>query len=1009
MASSTVAGTGQLLGWKDAQAAISSLARTIKELDQGLQGVKAGVGGMSRARGVGLLANDVWNGRSNYAQGRANGGGPTFSGGGQGGRNGGSSQGGGSANNGGSQGPQGGSQGAQGGGSGGGATQGGGAANNGGRRGGSYGLKNAVSSVVKYGQNKMPDQVTMQTTAYQAAQLSDNSWHAVRDQAFRNNFTAQSTVDAANAYTTLSRQGMSPGSASFTNQWNYVSGTSGYMNPGMSQTQRAQGTAALWQGGTYNSLRGLGIDTIKNGKKQTPRQIAQQIYGQFPELRKVKSKAQLSATLDDPTSGLNQSINSWGLDSATVELVKSELRGMMMAQVQGGSASTYTSLANQADKGSSSAKSSLKKMGIGGSLVNTLQTRSGVQRNQDVNVNDSFTKGLEQATGMLNKFSTALQGVLNATGANSALGYLGGAGSVIGSSLGAGLGVLGAARGLGGAAGALGSAGGMGGGFVAMAGRGGAAGGLARFGVAGAGVAGAYAVNQMGHSAANKIKNPGLRNATNTLVTAGTYGATGAAIGSVVPGVGTLVGGGVGAVIGTGKGLWDAFHSDSGSSDGVSGGAGGDSGSKSSKSGSKGNATGTQGAGKTAAAVIAVAKKYLGVPYKWGGNSPKSGFDCSGLLQYSFRQIGVNIPRVAADQQKVGTPVKMSEVRAGDLMFNGNPAHHVVMCIGNGKLIEAPRTGLNVRIRAFKPGEFTNARRILGAVGNLGDVANDSGSTAGSDSNRLSAMGFGGDVGNYGSIEEADALAAGISALGAADVGSGSGASQSAKTSEDNGSSAGPMPSGNLKTWIKKALGIIHMDTNSNERYVNSMAMHESGGNPKAVNNWDSNAKAGHPSKGVMQTIDSTFKAYSINGHKDIWNPVDNIIAGTRYAVSRYGSLAHVPGIKSMANGGGYKGYAVGSTNVDVDQTARIHQGEMIIPAYQAEGVRKALAGNTPLIGGVGGLHTSGSAPTLNFNSGSVVIQVQGAMDQQSARDAAKQFMQAIAEDDRIKLIAAGG
>jgi SLT domain-containing protein len=379
-------------------------------------------------------------------------------------------------------------------------------------------------------------------------------------------------------------------------------------------------------------------------------------------------------------------------------------------------------------------------------------------------------------------------------------------------------------------------------------------------------------------------------------------------------------------------------------------------------------------------------------------------------MQFSFKQIGVSLPRTAAQQQKAGKSVKLGQERAGDLLFNGNPAHHVVMCIGNGKVIEAPHTGSSVRIRAYQPGEFTNAVRILGAVGNLGDLTDGGADTAGSDSNRLSSMGFGGDVGSYGSVEEVDAIAAGIASVGAANVGSGVGAGQggSSTKSTDNGSVPGSMPTGNLKGWIKSALGILHQDTTSNEKYVNSMAMHESGGNPHAQNNWDSNAKAGHPSKGIMQTIDSTFKAYSLAGHKNIWNPVDNIIAGVRYADSRYGSLANVPGIKSMANGGSYKGYAVGSANIDVDQTARVHKGEMIIPAHQADAIRKALSSNTPLAGGIGGLNTSGGKATLNFHAGAVTVQVSGAMDQTSARDAAKQFMTALAEDNRINLIAAG-
>jgi hypothetical protein len=333
----------------------------------------------------------------------------------------------------------------------------------------------------------------------------------------------------------------------------------------------------------------------------------------------------------------------------------------------------------------------------------------------------------------------------------------------------------------------------------------------------------------------------------------------------------------------------------------------------------------------------------------------------------------------------------------------------VVICIGNGKLIEAPRTGKNIRIRSFSPSEFTNARRVLGSVGNMNDAANEKDETAGSTSNRLGAMGFGGDPGNYGSVEEVDALAAGISAIGSASASSSASDDEKSKKDSENGDApSGPMPKGSVGKWIKSALGIIHRYSPTNAKYVNAMIKHESGGNPRAINNWDSNAKAGHPSKGIMQTIDSTFKAYSIKGHKDIWNPVDNIIAGVRYAESRYGSLANVPGIKSMANGGAYKGYAVGSANIDVDQTATVHKGEMIIPAYQADAVRKALSGNAPLSGGVAGLHAGGGSPTLNFNAGSVVITVQGAMDEKTARDASQQFMQALAEDSRIKLIAAG-
>ena len=79
----------------------------------------------------------------------------------------------------------------------------------------------------------------------------------------------------------------------------------------------------------------------------------------------------------------------------------------------------------------------------------------------------------------------------------------------------------------------------------------------------------------------------------------------------------------------------------------------------------------------------------------------------------------------------------------------------------------------------------------------------------------------------------------------------------------------------------------------------------ESGGNPRAINNWDSNAKKGTPSKGLMQVIDPTFRAYARKGfNKNIYDPLSNILASIRYAVSRYGSLTRAYQGHGYANGG---------------------------------------------------------------------------------------------------------
>ncbi|MGW1743445.1 transglycosylase SLT domain-containing protein [Nocardia sp. NPDC001965] len=124
---------------------------------------------------------------------------------------------------------------------------------------------------------------------------------------------------------------------------------------------------------------------------------------------------------------------------------------------------------------------------------------------------------------------------------------------------------------------------------------------------------------------------------------------------------------------------------------------------------------------------------------------------------------------------------------------------------------------------------------------------------------------------------------------------------------------AAPMPTGDQAEWIKEAIRVLRengYDIDDSEAATIALIIErESGGNPNAINLWDSNAAAGIPSKGLMQTIDPTFNSYSLPGHGDIWNPVDNIIAGTRYAIERYGSLGNVPGVVGVSDGSGYVGY----------------------------------------------------------------------------------------------------
>lgn len=95
------------------------------------------------------------------------------------------------------------------------------------------------------------------------------------------------------------------------------------------------------------------------------------------------------------------------------------------------------------------------------------------------------------------------------------------------------------------------------------------------------------------------------------------------------------------------------------------------------------------------AAVISYAKQYLGVPYVWGGTTP-AGFDCSGLVQYVYRNsVGVKLPRVSQAQRNVGTRVSRAQALPGDMV---NYNHHVGIYLGNGYMIHAPKPGDKVKI-----------------------------------------------------------------------------------------------------------------------------------------------------------------------------------------------------------------------------------------------------------------------------------------------------------------------
>ena len=120
---------------------------------------------------------------------------------------------------------------------------------------------------------------------------------------------------------------------------------------------------------------------------------------------------------------------------------------------------------------------------------------------------------------------------------------------------------------------------------------------------------------------------------------------------------------------------------------------------------------GSQGPVSAASGALQFARTQIGKPYKYGATGPAS-WDCSGLTQAAYASQGVKLPRRAIQQSTVGKAVARKDLKIGDLVFPSAPIHHVQIYAGNGMIVEAPKTGLNVR--EVKMWGFYTARRVVG-------------------------------------------------------------------------------------------------------------------------------------------------------------------------------------------------------------------------------------------------------------------------------------------------------
>jgi cell wall-associated NlpC family hydrolase len=111
-----------------------------------------------------------------------------------------------------------------------------------------------------------------------------------------------------------------------------------------------------------------------------------------------------------------------------------------------------------------------------------------------------------------------------------------------------------------------------------------------------------------------------------------------------------------------------------------------------------------------AQAAVDAALSQLGKPYRWGASGPDS-YDCSGLTMWAWAQAGVSLPHNSGAQYSATERVPRPDLAPGDLLYYGNPIHHVTMYIGNGQMVEAPYSGLHVRVTSASRSDYVGAGR----------------------------------------------------------------------------------------------------------------------------------------------------------------------------------------------------------------------------------------------------------------------------------------------------------
>lgn len=826
---------------------------------------------------------------------------------------------------------------------------------------------------------------------------------------------AQNAQDASNAAFIASRDsGFSPLAAGSTSQINpafanYMGGIKdlSMLNPMMN----AADTANVM--GTLTGIRGL-YSSMMFGYRPVLGQggkVDRNALGGFADSVMRTAYGKTSVASRNLTAGLGQNgvlnaniqayVNAAGGDQKTVQALEDYITGRNTAMQRGLSGDQFDQLLKTYEaggSGASAAGSRLKKLGISNSILQSQKDLGAAKAENTSDLLDSFGPAIKKANDALGDFYGVLDKIVNIPGLKQIVGYTGAFGSVFG-----------------GATSTI--IGGVGGYAASRYASGALTGALTR----GATTAGARTT--LG-SAASSLS-------TSTLALGGAAVFLAAGAGGQhwskeeakqkafeqweketngVKDIRKLKGKQFLADNKKFDAIWAQAQKDQAAgrttgNDGIGGGSLATVTGGSGKAGGSGSpSSGNVVNGKSAAGAISAALAEVGKPYQWGGTGPDS-WDCSGLMQHAYGTIGVRLPRTSEQQMTVGQGVDQKDVRPGDLMFPY--AGHVVMYIGGGKIVEAPRTGENVRTASVNEyGRYVAIRRIVGSVGNLGAI-----DTGGKSAPKQMADNYGGDsgsqvmgAGSYGSVEEVDAIQSALSSAAAAtsSVTQNSSAAKSGTTTA--ATSSGPWKKTGADVQRAKALGKqlasqLYNWTGAQWDALDKLWTGESGWQ------WWAENPSSH-AYGIVQALPGSKMASVGKDWKT--NPATQEKWGMKYIHDRYGDPVNAYATWSQRSPHWYN---TGAWNIPDDQIAMVHKGEMIIERPKADTIRNALMSDVVNVKNPssGSASKSGSQGlTLLFDKHSISFNISGSMSEAQAEAAGTAFVRAVASDDRLKALARG-